>query len=545
MPSKLSRHIKKCHKDNERVKKALKLDRKKRLDVFEAMKKEGIVEYNKREARKANPEYQGQRILRKYIDRLRCSVCNAFVSKRFFSYHKRYCLKKNDTSKVFGVPMCISDSDFPFKLSPKFLTEIVAKFRQDPVGNLCRVDKTILFVGSNLYKKLSIKVSKKSGVNKRVRHDMRTLSSLYLAFKSNELYQSTHGSSIDMFLPANFDIFTEAVEKVTNSEEEETMKSSLVRDIFYLVQKSVKKLRAYYSMRENDELASQLERFLIGFLDEQDSFLYAARYNMEKARLVTTRKPSLLPIEEDVKAVRDYTLQIMKDLLSVFELWTSHTFIELRNSTLTRLTLLNGRRGGEVGRLLLSEWKEAEENNWIDSQRYKQLSKGEKMLVDAMKITYMAGKGNRHVVSLLIPEDTVPALRKLTDMNVRKACGVSNNNKFVFASTQLSDYDASGWHAFKDVCSKLELKRPELMNATKNRHRVSTLYAALELPERDRKLFYDHMGHSEDVNRDVYQAPLALMGITRIGKQLLDFDKGEFAFIFTPTKVFKVIMLKI
>lgn len=33
------------------------------------------------------------------------------------------------------------------------------------------------------------------------------------------------------------------------------------------------------------------------------------------------------------------------------------------------------------------------------------------------------------------------------------------------------------------------------------------------------------MGHSEEVNRDVYQAPLALMGITRIGKQLLEFDK--------------------
>ena len=81
-------------------------------------------------------------------------------------------------------------------------------------------------------------------------------------------------------------------------------------------------------MSENGGLASKLEGFLIGFLEEQDAFLYAARYIMEKARLVTTRKPSCLPLEEDIKAVRDYTLKRMKELLGVFELWTNHTRLD-------------------------------------------------------------------------------------------------------------------------------------------------------------------------------------------------------------------------
>lgn len=486
LSSKLSRHIAKCHKDHERVKNALKMEKRKRIDAFEAMKKEGIVKYNQIEAKKESPKFQGQRMLRKYTDRYKCSVCNAFVSKRFFSYHKRYCLKKNDTGKSFGVPMCTNDGDSFQNLSDKFLADIVAKFRQDAIGNLCRVDETILYVGSRLYKKLSVKSSKKSGVHKRIRHDMRTLASLYLIFKSDARYKVMKGNAIDMFLPTNYTLFTEAVEQVTNSQDDgESMKSSLVRDIFYLVQKVAKMLKAHYLMKENDELSSKLERFLVGFLDDQDSFLYSARYNMEKARLIKTRKPNLLPLESDVKIVREHTLKRMKELLETFEFFSSHSFIELRNNALTRLTLLNGRRGGEVGRLLLNEWHEAENNSWIDPQRKESLGEGEKMLVNAMKITYMAGKGNRHVVSLLIPEDTVPALRQLSDKKIREDSGVSPSNQFVFASTQLSEYDASGWHALKDICSGLKLEKPDLLNATKNRHRVSTLYAALELPERD------------------------------------------------------------
>ena len=70
------------------------------------------------------------------------------------------------------------------------------------------------------------------------------------------------------------------------------------------------------------------------------------------------------------------------------------------------------------------------------------------MLVDALKITYLAGKGNRHIVSLVIPNDTVPALRKLSDPVIRMKAGVSVCNLFLFASTQNSEYDTSGWYAF-------------------------------------------------------------------------------------------------
>lgn len=97
---------------------------------------------------------------------------------------------------------------------------------------------------------------------------------------------------------------------------------------------------------------------------------------------------------------------------------------------------------------------------------------------------------------------------------------------YVFASTQSSESHVSGWNTLDNVCRKIVLKNRALITATKNRHRISTLYASLGLPEKDREYFYNHMGHSKEINENQYQAPAAIMEITKVGKNLMKFDKG-------------------
>ena len=63
--------------------------------------------------------------------------------------------------------------------------------------------------------------------------------------------------------------------------------------------------------------------------------------------------------------------------------------------------------------------------------------------------------------------------------------------------------------------------------ATKNCHRISTLFAGLGVPQKDRELFYSHMGHSEDINRNVCQALLAIQELTIVGMQLMQIDQGK------------------
>ena len=71
------------------------------------------------------------------------------------------------------------------------------------------------------------------------------------------------------------------------------------------------------------------------------------------------------------------------------------------------------------------------------------------------------------------------------------------------------------------------LDSPEKFTATKNRHQVSTLYAMLDLPARERDLFYSNMGHSKDINETVHQTPAALMEVLKVGKNLANIDKGN------------------
>lgn len=86
-----------------------------------------------------------------------------------------------------------------------------------------------------------------------------------------------------------------------------------------------------------------------------------------------------------------------------------------------------------------------------------------------------------------------------------------------------------GWHAVHSVCEKLELEKGHLLTATKNTHRVSTMYAVMDIPESDRRYFYEHMGHSKEINHDIYQAPLALMEVLKVGRSLKEID-GNYIF---------------
>ena len=109
-------------------------------------------------------------------------------------------------------------------------------------------------------------------------------------------------------------------------------------------------------------------------------------------------------------------------------------------------------------------------------------------LMKEMLLTYIPGKGD-HLVPIIFPIDTKKALDFLCDKDVRKSAGVKETNPFIFPSTKYSDLHLSGWHAVDRICEKLNLQNRSKLNATKNRHRVSTLYSSLHLPSEKRDSF--------------------------------------------------------
>ena len=143
-----------------------------------------------------------------------------------------------------------------------------------------------------------------------------------------------------------------------------------------------------------------------------------------------------------------------------------------------------------------------------------------------MMIAYQTGKGN-HLVPVLIPRDYVAGLTILTDPQVRKDVGILESNPYVFPNTEQSQFHVLGWNTTRKMCEDANVEKPELLTASKQRHIISTIYAALEVPEAEREHFYKHMGHSKSVNLGTYQYPLPLLEMTKVGRHLKAIDEGN------------------
>ena len=88
--------------------------------------------------------------------------------------------------------------------------------------------------------------------------------------------------------------------------------------------------------------------------------------------------------------VKEYSNECINDIVSKsFEIMEPSDYVKLRNTTCARLTLFNARRGGEAARMLLTEFNEANRNEWINEEEGDELSKH---LVNELKIAYLMGE---------------------------------------------------------------------------------------------------------------------------------------------------------
>lgn len=180
-------------------------------------------------------------------------------------------------------------------------------------------------------------------------------------------------------------------------------------------------------------------------------------------------------------------------------------------------------QGGEPARLLIHQWEDAYNDEWLMRQPADEVEVGERRHIRGMKIAYQRGKGG-HSVPVIFLEHIVKAMAKFCSDDVRRNAGINPENRYVFAATGNSLNCADGWHAVHDTVSKVGLptERAKLFTATKMRHFVSTLFAQIDVPESVKQLFFTHMGHSMRTNLNSYQAPLGMMTLNRITPLLLN-----------------------
>lgn len=532
MQSALSRHIQKCHKEEEEVKAALKLPGPEKQQAFKNMKRQGIYQFNvKALCNQSEEELIKERKTaqhKSYTQMAMCSLCKAFLNKNTMHRHKKICKRAEETT----IPPCgISLNVFKEVEYPASYVQFVyTRIQTDDVGMKIRDDTFIKDYGFMEYQAIegsSFKLTEKLNT---LRSKMRRLARLFMEFQkiaSEAGVVVKHCS--EMFNVKSIKLLSTAVNSMTIDPEGE-MKSGLRLGLRSLILEVSNSIYSTHMVMGEDDKALEAEKFRKVLQVRWKSFFRSAQEAIIKKRQNESRDPKRLPSVEDIKQIQQFTKSSVKELVSdaAYSLMTQTLFCKLRNFIASRLTLFNARRGGEATRLTVSELKDAFKDKWVDESFIKKGTESDdfEKMACKLKCAYLHSSKKSELVPVIIPEDCWKGLQMLTDVENRKLAGIHPQNEFVFANTEDSVDHVSGWQCVHDVCEKADV--PRNITATDMRHFVATHYASLEVPQQERDFFIQkHMGHSKFINENVYQCPPAVREIKMAGKFLMTLDSYE------------------
>ncbi len=195
---------------------------------------------------------------------------------------------------------------------------------------------------------------------------MRLLARTFIIFR--DLSSDTCALSVkDMFDRNNFNLLRRAVSKLAQKEPEDSteIKYGLKNTLCHVLQNTYSFLKGSYLEEKGREAdAEEMQRFIDVFNVNKVLMFGDPMYHRNIARQERLRLPSRMPLEDNLQKLKSKTVAVIKELLDQYTVITKHEFVRLRNAVCSRLTLFNGRRGGEPCRLTVRHWTERKKNGW-------------------------------------------------------------------------------------------------------------------------------------------------------------------------------------
>ena len=527
--SRLKRHILTKHKDEQSVKPLLKMNKIDQDKFIATFRKQAIRNHNLELLKSDRHDFLRERKSKRQNDELplMCSGCKGFFAK---SYKARHLLVCPASSVGVMLPVVSVEKCKLVEKQTHAFKELLNYLPLDEVGNYIKTDPIILMIGERLFKAHNKKKNKEIETRGFVRGRMRLTARLYLSFRNvyenqNEVkLNDGQNDASDMFRRELITVLDRAINMVTEKPPEELVdasvtnqKSGLKVNILNLIKLTSNLLMGYFLSKNEDARSQKVVDFLKVLKLYENEIFGDAYYDINYRKNVALRKPLRLPKDDDVRLLMEECYEIL-NTIDPYD-YPSNSYVTVRSATATSLIIFCARRGGEPVRLQLYQWQEALNGEWVD-----QTDLPDEFNLETMYITYQTGKGSDHLVPVIFTPETVKGMQYLTNNEVRKSAGVHEKNPYVFASTHNSKSHASGWHSINDILERLSLKGA--INATRNRHRVASLLAKLQLSEHEKNLIYKHFGHSKFINENVYQAAPGSLQLQTTGKRLMEINSS-------------------
>ena len=448
----------------------------------------------------------------KVINKKMCTKCHGVYAKKYFYRHK--CITNLKARAISARLSTAGNEDSEFK-------KILGCFRDESTVTHLLEDHLFRLISYEEFKMLKNE-DKMYTTKKRTMIFMRSLALVFKKF-SKECEVNKEISFKDMFLPNNC-IYLKII-----LEDRSSTKSTAV-SLCNVIKKATKRLQGLAIIDNNEQLSDNCKKVMSGLEAIIPAVVRPIQKMNNKRRNEILRQPKRLPSFEIMQKLKFYIETNMGKIIEA-GVYSRGDYVELRKLLITRLISFNGRRVSEPCAITKEELKDAFDGKWIDQVHVtKRCSDVQQKLLNKFYIAYVNAKNASKNVDLVIPKYLKPALSIMINPIIREYAGVNVDNKFVFATTRQSQDPVSGWHEVaKVVKSAFPNCTGEKITATIVRHYLSSLFAELSKGEEVRNIFYTHLGHSPDVNKDIYQVPPAVNLLLNVGDFLdaVDTPHGE------------------
>ena len=371
---------------------ALSCSRKsiRRNNIWKYIRNKGDYEVNIERFKSSLPIQPSHKLtVNKNEELLPCEVCFGIFKARKPSNHTKNCFMKKQSSKsmerrgrylkearmMLSTRISGGHSDFVRRF-------ILPSMRRDECQLIVRSDKLLMtFAAIELEKREPERYCD-------VSYSLRILAKLILSHR--EIHQNSDFNAKDIVLPKNYDNVKNVIKRMAGYKGPRDINNPHII------------IRTGYAMKTL-AIIVKLENLKIGghdMIEKMRCFieLYESDYliltNNSKSFYEKKKgnKPEELPLESDIKLLREFCVKGIRQILTLDTLLTND-YVYLSKLTYARLLTFNARRGGEPGKLTLKDWRMVENDRWKRKEDIERLKDPvERKLVERLKLCYVEGK---------------------------------------------------------------------------------------------------------------------------------------------------------
>ena len=153
-------------------------------------------------------------------------------------------------------------------------------------------------------------------------------------------------------------------ELAADSEKDDQEKYGQKLGMGNILTRTIKSMKGMYAEAMEDEKAAELDRFHDAYKFRAHELYASARYRAIHQSITKACRPSSLPDDAHLQKLKSFIAAEIARITTGRRMKVEE-YVLLRSLVVSRLTLLNRRRGEEPARMLLSESDDAKNGAWL------------------------------------------------------------------------------------------------------------------------------------------------------------------------------------